>query len=81
VTRIYYFTFGSCDQLFDGGWVRIQADTLAEAQQKFIDHYGDKAWKSKGVLNYAFDYPEERFKFTRMAREGNYGKFEHEYIE
>ena len=80
MTRIYYFTFGSCDQLFEGGWVRIQADTLEDAQQKFIAYYGDKAWNNKGILNYAFDYPRDRFIFTRMFREGNFGKFEHEFI-
>lgn len=77
---MYYFTFGFCGQVFQGGWVRIRADTLEEAQRKFIERYGDKAWKSEGVLNYAFDYPEDRFKFTRMAKEGNRGNFEHEYI-
>lgn len=77
---MYYFTFGTCGQLFEGGWVRIQADTLREAQQKFVARYGDKAWKAKGVLNYAFGYPEDRFMFTRMFRGGNFGKFEHEFI-
>ena len=60
--------------------MRIQADTLEEAQQKFIQHYGDKAWKDGGVLNYSFDYPRDRFIFTRMFRDGNFGKFEHEFI-
>jgi len=80
---MYYFTFGSSGQLFQGGWVRINANTLAEAQQKFIDHYGDKAWtwNDRGVPNYAFGYPEDRFQSTRMFREGNFGKFEHEFIE
>lgn len=79
---MYYFTFGTCGQLFEGGWVRIQADTLREAQQKFVARYGDKAWtnKIKRSLNYAFGYPEDRFMFTRMFREGNFGKFEHEFI-
>ena len=71
VTRIYYFTFGSCGQLFEGGWVRIQADSINEAQQKFIDHYGDKAWKDNGTLNYAFSYSENHFKTTSMASKHN----------
>jgi len=77
---MYYFTFGSCGQLFEGGWVRIQADNLEEAQQKFINRYGDKAWKVAGTLNYAFTYSEEHFQSTMMASRGNFGKFEHEFI-
>lgn len=79
---MYYFTFGSAGQLFAGGWVRINAATLREAQDKFIARYGKRAWKpgSNCVLNYAFDYPEERFAKTTMAEEGNMGRFEHEHI-
>jgi len=80
VTRIYYFTFGSYGQLYDGGWVRIQADSINEAQQKFVEHYGDKAQKDNGTLNYAFSYSENHFLSTSMAREGNFGKFEQEFI-
>lgn len=79
---MYYFTFGSdgCGQLFNGGWVRINAATLREAQDKFIARYGKRAWKHEHCLNYAFDYPESRFKETGMLEGGNLGKFEHEYI-
>lgn len=81
---MYYFTFGRGrpPQLFNGGWVRINASNLQKAQQKFIDHYGDRAWRPGGncVLNYAFDYAEEEFEKTGMGITGNRGQFEHEYI-
>lgn len=57
----FYFTFGTDGQLFYAGYVKIIADSLAEAQQKFIDRYGDQAWK-KGCLNYAFSYNQEQFE-------------------
>jgi hypothetical protein len=78
---MYYFTFGSAGQLFKGGWVRIKADTLQEAQQKFIAKYGDRAWKHKHCLNCAFFYSEEEFKKTEMHEYGNLGSREHKYIE
>ncbi len=77
---MYYFTFGVCDQLFPGGWVRIRANSLGEAQRKFIERYKENAWNNEGFLNYAFAYPKKRFNFTSMARDGNFGKFEHEFI-
>jgi len=80
---MYYFTFGSdgCGQLFAGGWVRINAATLAEAQKKFIARYGQQAWRHEHCLNYAFDYPADHFAATGMLEEGNLGKFEHDYID
>ena len=76
---MYYFTFGYSGQLFQGGWVRINANTLADAQQKFKDRYGDKAYKGP-YLNYAFAYREKEFADTDMLKTGNLGSFEHECI-
>ena len=76
----YYFTFSNHGQLFKGGWVEIVADSLQEAQQKFIDSYGEKAWEHN-CLNYAFHYPEEAFNKTIMATEGNLGNKCHEVIK
>ena len=83
---MYYFTFGSGGRppmLFNGGWVRINADNIHDAQKKFIDHYGDRALRpgSNCVLNYAFDYTEEEFEKTGMGITGNRGQLEHEYID
>jgi hypothetical protein len=79
---MYYFTFGSDGQLFNGGWVRIKADTLMEAQQKFAAHYGGRAWKHERFLNGAFFYSEEQFKQTIMYLDGNnLGYGEHDFIQ
>jgi len=77
---MYYFVFGSDEQLFTGGWVRINADNEEEAKRKFIARYGENAWKD-AVLNYAFGYTEEKFKETIMYPDGGYlGAGEHDYI-
>lgn len=67
----YYFTFGGGGQVYRGGWVEIHADSLLEAQRKFVDHFGDRAYKSKGVLNYSWNYTEESFKKTIMYEDNN----------
>lgn len=77
----YYFTFGSSGQIYDGGWVEIYADSLREAQQKFIARYGDKAYKHPGILNYSWGYTEEQFRKTIMFIGDNFGSKCHEVIE
>ncbi|MGI6751109.1 MAG: hypothetical protein ACOX4U_00590 [Anaerovoracaceae bacterium] len=78
----YYFTFGSSGQIYDGGWVEIHADSLREAQEKFIERYGEKAYKHPKCLNYSWDYTEEEFKRTIMYEDGkNYGVGCHEVIK
>jgi len=77
---LYYFTFGIQGQLFEGGWVKVNADNLSDAQTKFTEHYGDKAIRNH-YFNYAMAYSEKEFQFTRMSREGNFGAFEHEYLD
>jgi hypothetical protein len=68
----YYFTFGSSGQIYDGGWVEIHATNIADAQRKFIEHYGDKARNdSNGLLRYCDSYPEESFKATSMYERGS----------
>jgi hypothetical protein len=78
---MYYFTFGVQSQLYEGGWVRINANNLDEAQDKFIARYGDRAYRRPGVLNYAFAYKEADFQTTMMSRKGSLGAFEREYID
>ena len=62
----YYFTFGTEGQLKKGGYILIYANSIKEAQEKFIKRYGDRAWKGENILNYAFHYTEEEFKKTDM---------------
>ena len=65
-TNSYYFTFGTDGQVFRGGYIQINADSVKEAQEKFIKRYGDRAWKYKGILAYAFHYTKEEFMKTSM---------------
>ena len=82
----YYFTFGSSGQVYQDGWVEIHADSLREAQDKFIDHFGERAWHYEGVLNYAFSYTQEEYDKDMMSdysmfRNGNGGVYCHEVIK
>jgi len=79
---MFYFTFGNSGrQVFNGGWVRINADTLDKAVAKFKARYGPRAMVDS-VVNCAFMYSESEFKQTCMYRENdNLGHAEYEYIE
>ncbi len=77
----YYVTFGSWGQLYQGGWIRIKAKSLAEAQRKFISRFGKDAFNSEGFLRCASFYSEEEFTKTEMPVIGNMNAFEHEYLE
>lgn len=78
--RAYYFTFGSSGQIYEGGWIRILAYNLKEAQRKFKKRYGSEAVDDIGLLRYAGSYTEEEFKKDDMFREGNFGAFLHETL-
>ena len=70
----YYFTFGS-EGAESGGWLVIEADNLADAQEKFITFYGPKAYRD-GCLNYCSAYTEDEFKQTSMYKNGNLSQWE-----
>ncbi len=78
---MFYITFGSEGHVFVGGWLRVKADSMVEAIEKFKDYCGEEAINERGQYRYAFVYSEESFKETRMSEKGNFGAFEHEYIE
>lgn len=75
-TNSYYFTFGAEGQLFRGGYIQIKADSLKEAQEKFIKRYGKRAWKGGSTLNYAFHYTREQFMQTDMQYGACHGVIE-----
>jgi len=75
----YYFTFGGDGQIYRGGWVEIHADSIADAQEKFAKHFGDRAYKGQ-FLSYAFHYTESQFAETIMSKTGNGGAGCHEII-
>lgn len=74
-----YFTFGSEGQVHYRGYIKIKADTLKEAQQKFIARYGAQAW-SGNCLRYAFDYTQQDFDTLEQFRSGDWAIC-HEVIE
>lgn len=78
---MYYFTFGQGGtQVFNRGWVRINASTLPEAVEKFKARYGDRAMVGNFV-NCAFMYTEEDFKLSIMyENQNNLGAAEQDYI-
>ena len=80
-----YFTFGSKGHPYSGGWVKIKANDLMDAQDKFHKHFGVRAWKAcdpwRGILAYASHYDQEDFDTLKMFKDGNLGAFCHEVIE
>ena len=75
----FYFTFGTEEeQPFYGGWVKVIADDLGAACEKFRERFPNP---NSGFLNCAASYTEEQFKKTRMDVSGNFGFYCHEVIE
>lgn len=75
----YYFTFGMDEGYpFKARWVRVEAESLNQAQELFRRHFPDRIL---GVLNCADYYTEAQFERTGMAAEGNFGRFCHLSIE
>lgn len=85
MNNYFYFTFGSSGQVYQGGWVKIKAETIQEAQEKFRRHFGVRAWKDQdpwcGILSYAFHYTQEDFDTMEMFQTDNMGSRCHEVIE
>jgi hypothetical protein len=76
----FYFTFGLDRQIYRGGWVVIHANTLEEAQNKFVKRFAERAVDKKGYLCYAFSYRQDEFEKTKMHKKGNFGAYCHEEI-
>ena len=67
MSKVFYFTFGTRGQIFEGGHIKIYASGIKNAQELFINHYGNNAWKVKGkILNYAGHYSEDEWIKTEM---------------
>lgn len=85
MNNYFYFTFGSSGQVFSGGWIKIRAKTLMEAQEKFHTRYGVKAWKDEDpwsrILAYCSHYNQEDFDTLEMFQTDNLGAKCHEVIE
>ncbi len=73
----YYFTYGTGDQPFYGGWTEIEAPSRSAACAIFRAFHPDK---TEGCLNCSSVYNAAQFKETTMATEGNFGRRCHERI-
>lgn len=76
--KTFYFTYGTDDMQYKGGWTEIIAPNETTARDIFgITHARDK----DGCLCCAGVYSEERFKNTTMYKKGsNLGAGCHERI-
>lgn len=74
----FYFTYGTEDQPYYGGWTQIVAPDRQVACGVFRGFHPDR---TEGILNCAEVYSEEQFLNTSMAGpDGNFGFFCHELI-
>lgn len=78
--NIYFFTFGAEGHVYEGGWIRIIAKSLRDAQAKFTRRFGDEAHNEDGLLRYSFSYLEKEFYSTKMYENGNFGRYEWDVI-
>lgn len=75
-----YYTFGSDERYpFRGGWVEIEAPSVAAAHRAFRALYPDRD-PDIALLNCADYYSESTFASTGMAQAGNLGAFCHRKI-
>ena len=73
----FYFTYGSAENYpFYGGWTKITAPSINMA----IDRFNRVHPSVTGCLNCANYYTEEQFKNTSMSVQGNFGRYEHEFL-
>ena len=69
----YFYTFGTDPRFpFEGGWVEVLAINQDEANSIFRHIFPGQR---QGLLNCAFSYTEEEFMRSKMAKQGNFGKF------
>lgn len=74
----FYFTFGSSKQFpYHGGWVKVMADNIYDAREKFKAHYPNR---TPGSLNCADNYNSGQFWATGLQETGNLGAKCHEVI-
>lgn len=62
----YYYTFGTSPMFpYYGGWVKVYAETQAEADQKFRAKFPDRPGH-EGILNCAFVYTQEEWAKKKL---------------
>ena len=75
--QTFYFTYGTADQPFVGGWTEIVAPDFHVACQLFKAVH---PCRIGNILNCASAYSEKDFKSTTMFAKGNFGARCHEKI-
>lgn len=72
----FYFTYGTENQPFAGGWTQVDAPDYDAAVNAFCVYHP----KRDGFINCSSIYTEAQFKETSMFLNGNLGKRCHEVI-
>lgn len=73
----FYFTYGTGEQPFYGGWTEIEAPSQAAACTIFKMFHPDK---TAGLLNCSSVYSAENYEKSNMFKNGNFDRFCHERI-
>ena len=75
----FYFTYGSAEYYpWQNGWTEIEAPDRDLAVKIFMAIHPNP--KPETDVNCAGIYTAAEFERTKMARDGNYGRFCHEAI-
>ena len=75
----FYFTYGSNEYYpWQDGWTEIEAPNRDLATRIFMAIHPNP--KHETYVNCAGIYSAAEFERTKMARDGNYGRFGHEEI-
>jgi hypothetical protein len=72
----FYFTYGSEEQPYCGGWTAVEAESMEQACELFRCIHPNK----DGFLDCAGCYTEKEFMATKMPTKGNLGAFMRESI-
>lgn len=73
----FYFTYGTENQPFYGGWTEVEAPDMNAATAAFQAFHPNS---KNGFINCAGIYPENYFVETKMFEHGNFGCRCHERI-
>ena len=77
--KCFYFTYGSEQHDYIGGWSEVYAANREEAVSKFNSRHESKYPEHK-IPNCASIYDENEFKNTKMFKNGNFDARCHEVI-
>ena len=76
MAEIFYFTYGSDDQPYSGGWTEVIAEDMGKAVAAFTAYHPRK----NDLIPCCGIYDAKAFRATRMYNSGNLGARCHECI-